>query len=205
MPRPSRYSAVRRRVSAHDEGKTFRPKKSRTDALPNVGKTARDAHDVRRHSLLGMRASRPHRTPDGDDIRRRAVPGDHPAAAPDRLFFIGDSLTDYGNLYGATRFLNGQNPLVPVLPPSPPYFAGRYSNGPTYAESLPGLLGVPDANVVSFAFAGAESGDTNAHRQASVLFNSLDIDALDQVGRAIASGAVGPDAIAVYTIGGTTI
>ena len=134
--------------------------------------------------------------------RPPAALADHPAAAPDRLFFIGDSLTDYGNLYGATRFLNGQNPLVPVLPPSPPYFAGRYSNGPTYAESLPGLLGVPDANVVSFAFAGAESGDTNAHPQASVLFNSLDIDALDQVGRAIASGAVGPDAIAVYTIGG---
>ena len=134
--------------------------------------------------------------------RPPAARADHPAAAPDRLFFIGDSLTDYGNLYDATRFLNGQNPLVPVLPPSPPYFAGRYSNGPTYAEALPGLLGVPDANVVSFAFAGAESGDTNAHRQAAGLFNSLNIDALDQVDRAIARGAVGPDAIAVYTIGG---
>ena len=134
--------------------------------------------------------------------RPPAVQADHPVATPDRMFFIGDSLTDYGNLYGATRFLNGQNPLVPVLPPSPPYFEGRYSNGPTYAETLPGLLGVPDANVVSFAFAGAESGETNAHRQAAVLFNSLNIDALDQVDRAIASGAVGPNTIAVYTIGG---
>lgn len=61
------------------------------------------------------------------------------------LVFFGDSLTDNGNLFALTGG---------AAPPSPPYFEGRFSNGPTYAEIVPGLLGVPDAN---FAFGGAEA------------------------------------------------
>ncbi len=133
-----------------------------------------------------------------------AVLASQPVIAQTSLIFFGDSLTDKGRLYEATGALNAQNPQVPVLPPSSDYYQGRYSNGPTYAESLPGLLGVPDSNVVNFAVAGAESGDMNAHRSADVaaLFNSLNVDALHQVGRAVSAGAVGPDSLAVYFIGG---
>ena len=124
-----------------------------------------------------------------------AVLASQPVMAQTSLIFFGDSLTDKGRLYEATGGL---------LPPSSDYYQGRFSNGPTYAETLPGLLGVPDSNVVNFAFAGAESGDMNAHRIADVaaLFNSLNVDALHQVGRAVSAGAVGPDSLAVYFIGG---
>ena len=129
-----------------------------------------------------------------------------PVIAQNSLIFFGDSLTDNVNLYETTRALNAQNPLlVPVvLPPSPPYYQGRYSNGPTYADAknLPRLLGVPASKVVNFAFGGAESGDMNSHRSAAALLNLLKVDALHQVDRAVSAGAVGPDTLAVYFIGG---
>ena len=109
------------------------------------------------------------------------------------LIFFGDSLTDSGNLYERTRA---------VLPPSPPYAQGRFSNGPTYAETLPDLLGVPESNVVNFAFAGAESGRTNSHPLLGQLFTSLNVGALHQVDLAVARSAVGPNSLAVYFIGG---
>ncbi|MBI2814589.1 MAG: autotransporter domain-containing protein [Opitutae bacterium] len=64
-------------------------------------------------------------------------------------FFFGDSLTDNGNLFAATGS------------PPPPYFQGRVSNGPTYAEYLrPGLAPALTAAAtvktnLNFAFAGA--------------------------------------------------
>ena len=131
-----------------------------------------------------------------------SVLASQPVMAQTSLIFFGDSLTDSGNLYETTRALNAHNSQVPVLPPPSSYYQGRYSNGPTYAETLPGLLGVPDSNVVNFAFAGAESGDMNSHRSAATIFNLLNVDALDQVGRAVSAGAVGPDSLAVYFIGG---
>jgi phospholipase/lecithinase/hemolysin len=44
-----------------------------------------------------------------------------------QFVFFGDSLTDNGNLYHLS--LN-------LLPKSPPYFKGRFSNGPTWAENV---------------------------------------------------------------------
>lgn len=49
------------------------------------------------------------------------------AAPPEKIIFFGDSLTDNGNLYRLDMHL---------LPKSPPYFAGRFSNGPTWAEII---------------------------------------------------------------------
>ncbi len=57
------------------------------------------------------------------------------------VVFFGDSLTDNGNLFALTGF------------PPPPY-AQRFSNGPTYAEYLPGRIGVTAQN---YAFGGAEA------------------------------------------------
>jgi len=68
-------------------------------------------------------------------------------------FVFGDSLSDNGNLFAASG-----------SPPSPPYFQGRVSNGPTYAEYLaPGLAAnltaAPAVRTnLNFAFAGATAG-----------------------------------------------
>ncbi|MCK6442773.1 autotransporter domain-containing protein [Elstera cyanobacteriorum] len=59
------------------------------------------------------------------------------------LYVFGDSLSDNGNLFRLT----GQPPA--------PYFQGRFSNGPTYAERLPGLLGFTYTPSTNYAVGGA--------------------------------------------------
>lgn len=49
------------------------------------------------------------------------------AATIKDMVFFGDSLSDNGNLYSAT---------FKLVPKSPPYYAGRFSNGPTWAEHV---------------------------------------------------------------------
>src|SRR5262245_4760808 len=49
------------------------------------------------------------------------------AANINKTIFFGDSLSDDGNLYSL---------LLHLVPKSPPYFEGRFSNGPTWAEHL---------------------------------------------------------------------
>jgi phospholipase/lecithinase/hemolysin len=43
-----------------------------------------------------------------------------------QIVFFGDSLSDNGNLYQSIK----------LIPKSPPYYNGRFSNGPTWAENL---------------------------------------------------------------------
>jgi phospholipase/lecithinase/hemolysin len=52
----------------------------------------------------------------------------HVFAGPiNKIVFFGDSLSDNGNLYKL---------LLTIFPKSPPYFQGRFSNGPTWAEDV---------------------------------------------------------------------
>jgi phospholipase/lecithinase/hemolysin len=69
------------------------------------------------------------------------------------LVFFGDSLTDNGNLYGLTSQVFGVG-----QPTSPPYDR-RFSNGPTYAEFLPALIGVTSADIgpTGWTFAGDDN------------------------------------------------
>jgi phospholipase/lecithinase/hemolysin len=71
------------------------------------------------------------------------------SAAIDQLYVFGDSLSDTGNTYRATGGF---------IPPSPPYFQGRFSNGPVWVEDLASSLGVKQTN---FAFGGATTGTGN--------------------------------------------
>lgn len=70
-----------------------------------------------------------------------------------RLVVFGDSLSDNGNLYAAT---------AGASPTSPPYFQGRFSNGPVFTELL-GFnagryaLGAPVTGSVNYAFGGART------------------------------------------------
>ncbi|HYC67896.1 autotransporter domain-containing protein [Brevundimonas sp.] len=75
------------------------------------------------------------------------------AQSYDRLVVFGDSLSDNGNLYAVTF---GTQPL------SPPYYQGRFSNGPVFTELL-GFnagrftAGAPLTGSVNYAFGGART------------------------------------------------
>jgi phospholipase/lecithinase/hemolysin len=78
------------------------------------------------------------------------------AANIDNLFVFGDSLSDTGNAYAAS---------VGNLPPSPPYFNGRASNGPIWVEHLAQTLGAAPVTPfytsgagTNYAFFNAETG-----------------------------------------------
>ena len=66
------------------------------------------------------------------------------------IYVFGDSLSDNGNLFSVS---GGAVPL------SPPYFDGRFSNGPVWVEYLDDML--PRAELNDFAFGGSFSDTGN--------------------------------------------
>ncbi len=68
-------------------------------------------------------------------------------------YFFGDSLTDTGNILA---FTGGATPVAP-------YFTGRFSDGPVWAEYLAAGIGLPGASTASlqggnnYAFGGART------------------------------------------------
>ena len=78
-------------------------------------------------------------------------------AAPfDRLIVFGDSLSDAGNDLDLLGF-----------PVSPPYFDGRFTNGPVWIDHVAGGLGLPTLEPSrlggsNYAYGGAQSGDGNS-------------------------------------------
>ncbi len=88
------------------------------------------------------------------------------------LFVFGDSLSDIGNSSKAT---------LGLLPPSPPYFDGRFSNGPVAVETLAAQLGLPASLATNFAVGGARTGRENGNNN---LVPGLRLDGLlDQIDR----------------------
>lgn len=67
---------------------------------------------------------------------------------PKNIVVFGDSLSDNGNLY---EYMNH------AIPASPPYFKGRFSNGPVWAEMLQKYLEErgQKINLLDYAFGGA--------------------------------------------------
>lgn len=72
-----------------------------------------------------------------------------------QIYVFGDSLSDVGNSFEATKVV-GQ-----PIPPSPPYFCGRYSNGRVWVEYLVELLGINQNRCTNFAVGGAHTDNTN--------------------------------------------
>lgn len=74
-----------------------------------------------------------------------------PAAAGQftRLVVLGDSLSDTGAVFAVTHG---------AVPASPPYYAGRFSNGPVWPEYLGAALSIP---VQNFAYGGAQTNHAN--------------------------------------------
>lgn len=78
----------------------------------------------------------------------------------DAMYVFGDSLSDIGNAFNLTKKAEGEG-----LPPSPPYFMGRFSNGPVWVEYLARLLQLPSSVCSNFATGGANTGSTNTYLQ----------------------------------------
>ena len=80
------------------------------------------------------------------------------------LYVFGDSLSDSGNIFTATQG---------AVPPSPPYFEGRFSNGEIWVDKLAKKLGLESptlvtklqpgvpTNGINYAFGGATTTDKN--------------------------------------------
>lgn len=68
-----------------------------------------------------------------------------------QLYVFGDSLSDTGNAFTATR----------GLVPPPPYFDGRFSNGLIWVDYLAQDLGLNPSPNTNFAFGGATTGSGN--------------------------------------------
>jgi len=66
------------------------------------------------------------------------------AAPLHNIVVFGDSLSDNGNLY---EFMKHQ------LPQSPPYFEGRFSNGPVWVEHV--IASYPSAHLLDYAVGGS--------------------------------------------------
>ncbi|MFN6526142.1 SGNH/GDSL hydrolase family protein [Nostoc sp. ChiSLP03a] len=70
----------------------------------------------------------------------------------DEIYVFGDSFSDTGNVFNAT---NG------IVPPNPPYFNERFSNGSVWVEYLASDLGLTFNPKTNFAFGGATTGLKN--------------------------------------------
>lgn len=85
------------------------------------------------------------------------------AANLNKIVVFGDSLSDKGNLYA---YMNHQFPV------SPPYYKGRFSNGPVWIEILsesyfPGMV---KEHLLDYAFAGASVKDDGNDDEDGALF-----------------------------------
>jgi phospholipase/lecithinase/hemolysin len=72
------------------------------------------------------------------------------AAGYSKVFVFGDSLSDSGRVFGRLGI------------PGSPYFNGRFSNGPVWAEYLSSNVGVTFNSANSYAFGGATSDNRNS-------------------------------------------
>lgn len=88
-------------------------------------------------------------------------------AKANTLVVFGDSLSDNGNLFDLAGY-----------PPSPPYWDGRASNGPTYAEQLARAL---HDRLDDRAFVGAQASDSNPGALTDPAGNSLPINLPTQI------------------------
>src|SRR5215475_11575436 len=99
-----------------------------------------------------------------------------------KLVVFGDSLSDTGNLFAAT---------FGAVPPSPPYFQGRFSNGPVWVDALARKLTLP---VENFAIGGALTGHENEFDALGGPFGGL----LDEIKAFVRANPAGADPNALY-------
>jgi len=87
------------------------------------------------------------------------------------LIAFGDSSVDVGNVFLSTD---------QTRPPSPPYFEGRFSNGPVFVEQIAEELGLSAstpsvAGGNNYAFGGAQLGDGISEQETPNIGSQIDI------------------------------
>jgi phospholipase/lecithinase/hemolysin len=80
------------------------------------------------------------------------APSPQLASTIPNLFIFGDSFSDQGNLFKLTHSL---------IPPNPPYFEGRFSNGLIWVDYFAAQLGIPQDAITNYAISGAKTGREN--------------------------------------------
>ncbi|CAG8500546.1 3558_t:CDS:2 [Paraglomus brasilianum] len=88
----------------------------------------------------------------------------------DTIVAFGDSTCDNGN--GTYTLLNH------TYPPSPPYYNGRFSNGPVFMEYLSNIL---NATLYDYAYGGATSDNTYVTGVSGFNYTSVVPSVTDQV------------------------
>ncbi|MFM7425751.1 MAG: SGNH/GDSL hydrolase family protein [Elainella sp.] len=109
-----------------------------------------------------------------------------------RIFAFGDSLSDPGTIF---RLSGGQ------FPPSPPYFNGRFSNGPVAVETLGASLGLATSPLTNFAIGGAKTGRDNVGDTAAFRLGGL-LDQIDRFASTFGARGANPRALYFIWIGG---
>ena len=118
------------------------------------------------------------------------------AAAYDQIVAFGDSLSDQGNSYQEYGY-----------PPVPPYYKGRYSDGPSFIDQLSGQLGLTVTASIdggqNYAMGGAVTGQNNKNPTMSYKPPSV----LQQVSTYLASvhGKADPNALYTVVIGANDV
>lgn len=89
----------------------------------------------------------------------------------DKLYVFGDSLSDTGNIFNVS---GGQINPTQAFNPDPPYYKGRFSNGPVWVDYAGNQLGLTPTLItnpstttipnqgINYAFGGSNSGLDNA-------------------------------------------
>lgn len=105
-----------------------------------------------------------------------------------QMLVFGDSLSDIGTLFTVTGG---------AIPPAPPYFNGRFSNGPVWVENLAPQLGLTFNRNTDFAIGGATSGTQNV----GSIPNAPPLPALQQeIDNFVAANRGGVDPNALYVV-----
>lgn len=119
----------------------------------------------------------------------------------ERMHVFGDSLSDTGNLFLAS---------AGAAPPDPPFYNGRFSDGPVWSDRFAGELGLeltalqspslnPFADNINFAFGSSQTGGQNRVPDGSVVANVPGL--LGQVSTYVTSLPVDPTALHVLWSG----
>lgn len=90
------------------------------------------------------------------------------AATYTALYSFGDSLSDVGNVYAASKLAAEAGQIPSPYPISPPYYQGRFSNGPNWVDDLSAKLGLGPVTASAdgggdFAVGGAQTGPTSVN------------------------------------------
>ena len=108
----------------------------------------------------------------------------------DKVYVYGDSLSDIGKSFALTG-----------IPPSPPYFGGRFSNGLVAVEWLAIELGLTLDPENNFAFGGATTGRDNSFDDDTGLNLPGLLDQIDLFEQRVGSGGADPGGVYIVWAG----